>query len=68
MFWICAKDEWWVYCTRDVEYGAGRQEEKRRLQRRFNRRMKEDMERFDVTEQDATESVRWRHMICWDKP
>lgn len=38
--------------------------ERGRLQRKFMNVVKMGMQRVDVTEEDASDSVRWRQMIC----
>lgn len=29
MFWTCSEERWWIHWTKDVEYGAAMQEEKK---------------------------------------
>lgn len=31
MFWTCSEERWWIHWTKDVEYGAAMQEEKKKI-------------------------------------
>ena len=68
LVWSCAEERCRICWEKDAEHGATPPPPGRGAKRRFMDAVRGDMRVVGVTEDDAGDRVRWRHMICCGDP